>query len=160
MELARTLFVGKRPKGMEFLFVARRPREFYREIEMISAVKRLVVTSVLTAVVASAAWAADATGKWTWKLKFQEREIEQNLVLKQEGEKLTGTLGTGERKAEIADGKVKGDEVSFTVTRERNGQQFKTNYKGKVEGDTIKGTIVTTRDGQERSREWVATRVK
>lgn len=127
---------------------------------MFSAVKRVVVTSVLTAMVASAAWAADATGKWTWKLKFQEREIEQNLVLKQEGEKLTGTLGAGERKAEIADGKVKGDEISFTVTRERNGQSFKTTYKGKVEGDSVKGTIVTTRDGQERSREWIATRVK
>ena len=38
----------------------------------------------------------------------------------------------------IAEGKVKGDEVSFIVTRERNGQQCKMNYKGKVEGDTIK----------------------
>jgi hypothetical protein len=127
---------------------------------MISAAKRIVATGILTALVASAAWAADATGKWTWKLKIQDREIEQNLVLKQEGEKLTGTLGAGERKAEIADGKVKGDEVTFTVTRERNGQQFKTNYKGKVEGDTLKGTMVSTRDGQERSREWIAMRVK
>lgn len=127
---------------------------------MFSAAKRIVVTGVLTALVASAAWAADATGKWTWKLKIQDREIEQNLVLKQEGEKLTGTLGMGERKAEIADGKVKGDEVTFTVTRERNGQSFKTNYKGKIEGDTLKGTMVSTRDGQERSREWLAMRVK
>jgi hypothetical protein len=61
---------------------------------------------------------------------------------------------------EIKEGTLKGDEIAFVVIRERNGQEFKANYKGKIEEDTIKGTIVTKFNDQERTREWLAKRVK
>ena len=40
----------------------------------------------------------------------------------------------------IADGKVTGDDVSFSVTREVQGNTFKIIYKGKVSGEEIKFT--------------------
>jgi hypothetical protein len=36
--------------------------------------------------------------------------------------------------------KYKDGELSFTITRERNGQKMTTKYAGKVSGDTIKGS--------------------
>ena len=49
----------------------------------------------------------------------------------------------------------KDGKLSFTVTREFNGQTVTAKYNGKVEGDTIKGKMETTRgDGQTRERIW------
>lgn len=121
-----------------------------------------VAAAALSVVVSASAWAADASGKWTWKTRFQDNEFTNNAEFKQEGEKLTGTI-TGrnaDQKTPIKEGKVVGSDVSFVVERERNGQVFKMVYKGKIDGDTIKGNRIITRDGQERTIEWTATRVK
>lgn len=121
---------------------------------------RWALVAVLAATTAAAAW-ADATGKWTWTTNFQGNEVKQTLELKQDGEKLTGTLtGRNGTKTEIKDGTAKGNEISFAVVRERNGQEIKTVYKGKVDGDTIKGTTTTNVGGQDRTRDWTATRAK
>lgn len=117
----------------------------------------------LAVCVAAAAWAADATGKWTWMQRGQNNtEVQINLELKQQGEKLTGTYqrGADGQKTEIKEGTIKENQVSFLIVREFNGQEFKITYKGKLEGDSITGTSSFTRDGQERSREWKATRAK
>ncbi len=121
--------------------------------------------ALLICVTASTARAGDPAGTWAWKFSGQNgREIENKLTLKVDGEKLSGTLASGrqQRSTEITDGTFKNDEVSFTVTRERKGNKFTTQYKGKVEGDTIKGTITGTRPGggQGRMRDWEAKREK
>jgi hypothetical protein len=85
------------------------------------------------------------------------------LTLKVDGDKLTGKLvtpGRGGRtnEMEIAEGKLAGDAVSFTITREFNGNTMTSKYSGKVEGDTIKGKIDFERDGEAQSRDWEAKR--
>ena len=82
------------------------------------------------------------------------------MTLKADGEKLTGTVGREDRKAEIKDGTFKNGELSFQVVRERDGQSFTSSYKGKLEGDTIKGTTEFEFGGEKRSRDWEAKRVK
>lgn len=112
----------------------------------------------------NAALAADkagVTGKWKWSTEFNGQTRENMLTLKLDGEKLTGAVtGRNNTETAIEDGKFKDREVSFKVTRERNGQKFTLTYKGKVGEDTIKGTIESERDGQKNSREWEAKRVK
>lgn len=128
---------------------------------MLHRMTKWAAAAAATVVLATAAWAADATGKWTWTQKFGENEITQNLELKQDGEKLTGSMtGRNNTKTEIKEGTIKAGNLSFVVVRERNGQEFKIAYKGKLDGDKITGTQSFTREGQERSREWVANRVK
>ena len=41
----------------------------------------------------------------------------------------------------ISDGKIDGDNLSFTVTANFNGNEFKLNYKGRVAGNEIKLTL-------------------
>lgn len=128
---------------------------------MLKTAVRGVAASMLALATMSTAWAADASGKWTWTRKIQDREITQTLELKQNGEKLAGSIsGPSGQKTEIRDGTVKGSDIAFTVVRERNGQEFKIRYSGKLDGDTIQGKQVMTRNGEERSFDWEAKRVK
>ena len=128
---------------------------------MVHRLTRWTAVAVLALFAVSTAFAADATGKWTWTTNFNGNEVKQMLELKQDGEKLTGSLtGRNNQKIEIKDGTVKGSDISFVVVRERNGQEFKQNFKGKLDGDSIKGTVSFNAQGQDRTRDWLATRVK
>ena len=83
--------------------------------------------------------AQDATGTWTWTQAGRDggAERKMTLTLKQDGEKLTGKLSSpgrdgGEaRETEISEGSVKGGEVTFSVTREFNGNQITSNTPGR-----------------------------
>ena len=85
------------------------------------------------------------------------------LKLKQDGEKVTGTLNMGGNNAqdvEIADGKIKDGEITFKVVRKRQNNEITTNYSGKLSGDTITGKSERERDGNVMSSDWVAKRQK
>ena len=125
---------------------------------------RMAALFVIIAV-AQVTWAedkkADPTGTWKWSVTFNDQTREVTLKLKLDGEKLTGSMpGRNNTETEISDGKFKDGEISFSVTRERNGQKLTTKYKGKLDGDTIKGTTESERDGQTRTRDWEAKREK
>jgi len=77
---------------------------------------------------------------------------------KLEGDKLTGALSGRNAETPSANAALKGDEISFEVTREFNGNKMTSTYKGKLSGDSIKGKIESTRDGQAQSRDWDAKR--
>jgi hypothetical protein len=115
--------------------------------------------------IGTAVQAADATGTYSWTRPGRNggNDIKMTLKLKVDGEKLTGTLSSPGRDGTvtdtaIADGKVKGEEISFTVTREFNGNKFVTKYNGKVSADAIKGKTEMERNGQTNSRDWEAKR--
>jgi hypothetical protein len=58
----------------------------------------------------------------------------------------------------IEDGTYKDGELSFKMTRERNGQKTTTKYTAKITGDSLKGKIESERNGQPQSRDWEAKR--
>jgi len=107
--------------------------------------------------------AADLTGTWTWAMQRQNgggREV--TAKLKQQGEKITGTIsgmGFG-GETEITDGTFKDGVISFKVTRTRNGQDSVSTYSGKLQGDAIKGKAEIEMRGQKMMRNWEAQRVK
>lgn len=103
--------------------------------------------------------AVSASGNWNWTVKRGDQEFQQKLILKQEGEKLTGTIsGRQGSETEISAGAVMGSEVSFEIKREVNGNAMIIKYKGKLEGDTIKGKAEVERDGKKSERDWEAKR--
>jgi hypothetical protein len=107
---------------------------------------------------------SDPTGTWTWTQQGRQggQDREMTLKLKSEGDKLTGTLTSpgrnGSTDTKIEHGKIAGDEISFDVTREFNGNSMTTKYKGKVNGDTITGKASFERNGEARDRDWTAKR--
>ena len=98
--------------------------------------KALVTLALLCA---SALTAADLTGNWKGVAEGPQGTIERSFTFKQEGTKLTGETNsefTG--KSTITDGKVEGDDVTFSITANFQGNEMKLNYKGKVSGDEMK----------------------
>lgn len=109
----------------------------------------------------------DPTGTWKWTMAGRNGGPDRTntLVLKLEGDKLTGTVSAPGRNAQasetkIEDATLKGDEISFSVTREFNGNKMTSKYTGKVTADTIKGKTEMERNGQTNSRDWEAKREK
>jgi hypothetical protein len=100
----------------------------------------------------------DPTGTWTWSFTTANgNTITQTLKLKLDGDKLTGTLiGRQGRETAIEEAKLTGNEISFQVTRERDGNKTVAKYKGKISGDAIKGTIESNFGGENRTRDWEA----
>jgi hypothetical protein len=138
--------------------------------------QRTLLTSLLTTLTCTVlAWTtvaqaqekkADPNGTWTWSMPGRDGAPARvtTLKLKAEGDKLTGTVsspgrqGAEPRQTAIENGKVKGDEISFGVTREFNGNKMTQKFNGKVSGDSIKGKIEFERNGETQSRDWEAKR--
>jgi hypothetical protein len=132
----------------------------------VDAMKRQLAAALVVALVGFAGTAraddkANPTGTWKWETEINGQKRESTLKLKLEDGKLTGAmLGRNNMETKIDDGKFKDGEISFSLTRERNGQKFTSKYKGKLEGDTIKGKIEFERNGEAMSRDWEAKRSK
>ncbi|HZO57909.1 MAG TPA: hypothetical protein VFB63_34690 [Bryobacteraceae bacterium] len=114
--------------------------------------------SLLALIVTSTALllAADVDGKWSATQTFGDRTIESTMTFKADGTKLTGTVSGRRGDTEIQDGKIEGDNISFTVKRQTQKGDFTSNYKGKVMGDEIKFTMSMG----DRNSEFTAKRVK
>ena len=91
-------------------------------------------------------FAADLNGKWTGALKRENGDLDTTIVMKVEGEKLTGTVTNMYGEEQITEGSVKGDEIAFTILA--GGGQFKLVYKGKVEGDQIRFKVNVNDSGE------------
>lgn len=112
----------------------------------------------LMAVFALAASASDVTGTWKGTAETPNGTIERTFVFKVDGDKLTGeTSSQMMGKSTIMDGKVNGDNISFSITVKFQDNEMKLNYKGKVSGDEIKFTVESSSGGL--SLEYTAKRV-
>ena len=108
-------------------------------------------------VFAFSAVAADVTGKWVGEVQGRNGATPITITLKAEGAKLTGTVlgGGGGRGGggggapmprEISDGKVDGNNISFTVKFDAGGQTRTNTYTGTLAGEELK--MKSTRETQ------------
>lgn len=119
----------------------------------------LFAVSVLTAT----AFAADPSGTWKWtSVSKAGGPSEVTAVLLVKKGVLTGTVTGRQGPADIADAKVKGDEVSFTVTRMSGVVTVVFKYAGTVTDESITGSIerTTSADPKPAKSDWKAMRVK
>jgi hypothetical protein len=88
-----------------------------------------------------AALAADISGNWKGTAEGPQGNLERTFVFRVEGAKLTGeTTSEMLGKSTITDGKVDGDNISFSITASMQGNELKLTYKGKVTGSEIQLT--------------------
>ncbi len=120
--------------------------------------------SALTQVQAQEKASPAGTYTWTQQGRNGGTARTNTLVLKVNGDKLTGNVSSPRNgqavETPIENGKVAGDQVSFDVTREFNGNKMTMKYSGKVTADSIKGKVETERNGTPNSRDWEAKRQK
>jgi hypothetical protein len=112
---------------------------------------------VLLAVSAFQMIAADPSGKWVMETEGRDgQKRTQTMMLKADGEKLTGTISGRMGDRPISDGRISGDDISFSMTIEMGGETRKLLYTGKIEGDDLKLNMKS--EGGEFSRDMVAKR--
>ena len=99
------------------------------------------IRALLLAVVllAAPAFAADVDGRWTGAMATPNGEVPVTFVFKAEGDRLTGALiGMEGREFPIANGKVDGDKISYSVTIDLGGMPLELIYRGVVSASEIK----------------------
>lgn len=91
---------------------------------------------------AASAFAADVDGKWTGNMTTPNGDVPVTFTFKADTTKLTGsTTGPDGSDTKIADGKIEGNNLSFSVTFDFGGMPFTMEYKGVLAGDQIKFTM-------------------
>jgi hypothetical protein len=106
--------------------------------------RKALVMIIAVCGLASMVMAEDATGTWKATLDTPNGAEETTIVLKAEGDKVTGAVSSGmlgERP--ISDGKVDGGKIAFSI----NSDFGLIAYAGTIQGDDMKLTL-TVGDGQ------------
>lgn len=110
----------------------------------------------------AAATAGDGlSGEWIWTIKGPDGSpVEAPLILKREGDKVTGKFARGPEKwLEIENGRVNGNDFNWSVKRDRpDGGTMTYDMSGKLDGDRIVGRVKTTMDGKVTEADWSAKR--
>lgn len=120
----------------------------------------LVLVSAFSALAQPAA-SPTVAGTWTYTLDVSlDTSVDFTAELKQDGEKVTGTVKVQEVVTVIEKGRFKDGQLTFEIPREYGGVKFTSRYQGKVTGDLIKGKIASGIAPAERTYEWHAKRAK
>jgi hypothetical protein len=106
---------------------------------------------------------ANPSGTYIWTTPGRNGGPDRTntLVLKLDGDTLTGNLAAPGRGGktnitEIADGKVTGADISFSIVRTYNDNTFTNTYTGTLTNGAIEGKMVFQRNGDTQSRDWKA----
>jgi hypothetical protein len=98
--------------------------------------RRAIVFVLTCALTASGAWAQSLTGKWT--ATAVANNVAVTLDLKVDGNVVTGAiLNPRSGPAEIKDGRIEGNRISFHVLRTANDATTKILWQGTIEGEEI-----------------------
>ena len=101
--------------------------------------------------------AADLAGKWSGEVPGRGgATAPATFTFKVDGEKLTGTLNGAQGELPLQEGKVSGNQVSFSTTFDAGGNSIKIVYKGTLSGDQLKMT--REREGSGNSMEFTLKR--
>jgi hypothetical protein len=79
--------------------------------------------------------AADVTGTWIFDVELSVGSGSPTFVLKQEGDKLTGTYSGSLGESPVT-GKVEGDKIELSFEINTEGQKLKAVYTGTIKSDT------------------------
>jgi len=104
--------------------------------------KKLILATLFFALSSAAAVAADFNGKWTADVPGRDgATMTTTFSFKVEGAKLTGNMSSQMGDADITNGKVDGDTISFDVVRTFGDNTITLKYSGKADdSDSIKFT--------------------
>jgi len=93
--------------------------------------------------VAGMAFAADIDGKWVGEIPGMDgNAMKISYTFKADGAALTGSTTSPDGKdMAIKDGKINGNNISFSISFDMGGQEMKMDMKGVLSGDNLKLTM-------------------
>jgi hypothetical protein len=124
---------------------------------MMSSRFRIPALVALAVAIAWPAAAGDVSGKWKITSKSPRGERVSEIVLVQDGEKLTVNGKDREGNDVKSEGSVKGAEITWTTKRQGPMGEMVIVYKGKIEGKLMSGS---SDFGQMGTGEWKAEKLE
>src|SRR5688572_33419398 len=105
---------------------------------------KIHITLLSFALASLSAFAADVSGTWKAEFETQRGLQKYTFALKQDGASVTGKASVerdGEkREAELKEGKVEADTITFVEPLKIQDNEISITYTGKISGDEIKLT--------------------
>lgn len=102
-------------------------------------IRSLAIAFVL---LAGSCFAADVDGKWAGTVSTPNGDVPVSFTFKADGSMLAGsTMGPDGMEVKISDGKVDGNNISFSLTFDFGGMPVMLAYKGVLDKDQIKFTV-------------------
>jgi len=103
---------------------------------------------------------ANIAGTWRWNLTSPMGELESQLILNQEFQEISGKVDIQGRQLRIREQRLKGDQLSFRVRYNSEGQNVVMQFNGYVRDDAIKGRLEIKGGPCTGTQEWTAKRIK
>ena len=119
---------------------------------MLLSVFPIIFSAILFSM--SAAEQTSVAGEWDAVFNTPGGPRPFKLILKVDGEKLSGTARRPSGDVPVT-GTAKGTDISFSYTISYNGNAVTLSYTGKVSGDSMSGTVTFNENAAE---EWSAKR--
>jgi SAM-dependent methyltransferase len=102
---------------------------------------------------------ADVAGIWKWTLPESNGRMNYEIEINQKFNQVWAFQNLGSSKRSIKDFKLKGDKLSFTLGRNRDGKEEAMLFKGQVNGENINGYVVLKDGGKNIRKNWKARRL-
>jgi hypothetical protein len=100
---------------------------------------RTIPMITMLAMMAAGAFAADIAGKWSGDVPGRGGDTAPaTFTFKVDGDKLSGNMSSGDRNLPLQEGKVAGNQISFSTTFDAGGNSIKIVYNGTLSGDQLK----------------------
>jgi hypothetical protein len=84
---------------------------------------------------------AKVAGDWDFSFTSPQGAANWRVKFDQSGDTLRGTAATDFGQLEVSDGWITGNDLSFTLHLNFNGQMIQVNFAGTVKGDTVYGNV-------------------
>ena len=97
---------------------------------------------------------ANASGKWIWTEGKGRAKVRWEMELKQVFQEFSGQISRNGRPFPLRGGKIKGDEIRFSLDGDPADKPSTLVFTGRIRGNTIEGTIAA----ETAHRTWKATR--
>jgi hypothetical protein len=104
---------------------------------------------------------ARVAGNWSWELPIAGRRLAYAAITEQSFQVVEGVVRAGNRREQLHDVKLRGEDISFTLMMTLEDAGFVRHaFRGKVRGDVIVGTASVSLPPHEKTLElpWRATR--
>jgi hypothetical protein len=124
---------------------------------MVKFSRCLVVLAAMAALSAGLLLAGNPAGDWKASVDANGNDVPLTFHLKVKDTSVTGAIeGMPTTPVDIQNGKIEGDNITFTAVTDYQGNSVKLIYKGKVDGNEIKFSVST--DDGSWSADFVAKR--
>jgi hypothetical protein len=120
--------------------------------------KRFGIAIVVLTIFSALALGAGVRGKWKGSVIGREGARAVYFLFEAEGERLTGKMIDNHGDNLISEGKIEGDQLSFTIVYDLSGDKVKRVYRGTLSGDEIHFTCQA--ENGENRRDFTVRRMQ